>query len=424
MPPNIIENPDVGAAPGRGRVALRIEAALLALRPHAGKLQALMLLVFATVVLGPLVLGQTPIGPEPFRDAGAISGMLLWGVWLPAVMLTAVIVGRAWCGLLCPMGAGSEWMSRIGLNRTIPGWLRWTGLPLVSFLAISVLNEAAGADENATAMAILFGSLFIAALAVGFLFGRDKRAWCRHACPIGMTLGVLGRLSALTFLPKRLSTGGESYTEKTPCPTMIDLKRKTESRHCVACGRCVAPRSNGGLEITLRRPGSELATIARANPKLVEVLFLFSAIGIAAAVLLEDLPVVEAMVKAASLDQGVAGMVAYFAAVNLATVAVLAAVSGAVGLALARSPRRPAWRVGFYRVAYSMAPLTIAALLLCMCGILFETLEAVGLAASTVAAIKGAVVVCALVWSGLILSTSAEARPHLGEPGSVAKAAE
>ena len=162
--------------------------------------------------------------------------------------VSAVLAGRAWCGLLCPMGAATEWMSRIGLNRAIPAWLKWSGLPLASFVVISLLNEATGTDDDPVALAILFGSLLFVAITVGFLFGRDKRAWCRHACPIGMTLGLSARLSGVSFEPKRQRAGGEHYTEKTVCPTMIDLKRKTETRHRHRRRR---PRSAGRRLITL-----------------------------------------------------------------------------------------------------------------------------------------------------------------------------
>lgn len=395
------------AAPTR---AARVERLLARFRPHLLKAQVLMLLLFLGILLTPLLVGETAFGPGPFEDVGAIAGLLLWGVWLPAVLVSAVLAGRAWCGLLCPMGAATEWMSRIGLNRPIPGWLKWSGLPLASFLVISLLNEATGADDDPVALAILFGSLFFVAITVGFLFGRDKRAWCRHACPIGMTLGLSARLSGVSFEPKHQRAGGEHYTEKTVCPTMIDLKRKTETRHCLVCAKCIAPDARGGLRIAFRRLGTEIKAVARSNPSLVEVLFLFSAIGIATGVTLEDLPAVDAWRHGGTLGQGFLATLAYFAVITAAVVAVLSGVAAIAAAGLARGRIATAWRGWFFRLGYGIAPLAIASLLFCMCAVAFEGLAALGIAAEAISVLKAVIVLGALSWSGAIIHGSSAPR--------------
>lgn len=96
------------------------------------------------------------------------------------------------------------------------------------------------------------------AVLVGLLYGPGKRPWCRHACPIGLLLGVYARLGVVQFAPKRPRPGGDTLVAKGVCPTMIDLRRKRESRHCLACLRCVSPGAPGGLALCLRRPGFEI----------------------------------------------------------------------------------------------------------------------------------------------------------------------
>ena len=412
--------PSTGRPPA-GPIALWIERLLHLIGPHLVKLQVLMLVLFLIVLLAPLMLGDVAVGSGPFADIGAISGLLLWGVWLPLVLVTAVLAGRAWCGLLCPMGAASEWMSRIGLQRPTPNWLKWSGLPLASFLVVSVLNEATGADDNPLALAILFGSLFFAAITVGFLFGRNKRAWCRHACPVGLTLGMSARLSAVTLQPKTPRPDGERYSEKTVCPTMIDLKRKTESRHCLVCAKCIAPQARGGLSVAFRRLGTEIRAVASTNPSLVEVLFLFSAIGIAAGVMLEDLPGAEEWIMGVlGLGDGLLATAAYFAVVTVATAAVLSAttVLAALGTGAARPGRR--WQAWFYRFGYAIAPLSLAALIFCMCAVAFEALAALGVPAGAILAVKGVILLAALAWcSSLVRGTvapraAADAAPDPG----------
>lgn len=240
-----------------------------------------MFAAFGVLMVMPLLL------PPPGEDAGLFDSIArfaifaVWGLWFPLVFLSVIFAGRSWCGLLCPMGAASEWANRIGPSWAIPRWVQWPGTPVVSFILITIWAQTIGARDHALAMAIVFGSTLVAALLLGFLFGRGKRAWCRHMCPIGLLLGVYSRIGALDFGPKKPEPGGDRWTERTVCPTMIELDRKTESRHCIACYRCVNPPAKGGLYLQLRQPGEELSAIRDHHPNLAEVLFLFMGTGAA-----------------------------------------------------------------------------------------------------------------------------------------------
>jgi len=135
--------------------------------------------------------------------------------------------------------------------------------------------------DHPEAVAEVFGGTLAAAILLGFVYGRHKRTWCRHLCPIGLLLGVFSRIGAVQFAPKRPRPGGDRFTEKTLCPTLIDLHRKQESRHCIECFRCVHPETRGGLFLRLRRPGEEIEQIRRHHPNPYEVGFLFLATGVA-----------------------------------------------------------------------------------------------------------------------------------------------
>ena len=233
-----------GISPG---LAARIERFFVRHRKRFALVHASMFVLFLALLVVPLILGPPPEHAAPFDHVTAFARYLIWGVWFPLVFLSVIFSGRSWCGLLCPMGAASEWANRFGPRLPIPRWVQWPGTPIVSFLVITIWAQTAGARDHAEAIAILFGSTLAAALLLGFLFGRSKRAWCRHMCPIGLLLGVYARIGAVDFHPKRFEPGGDRWTEKTACPTMIDLDRKTESRHCIECFRCVSPKANSGL---------------------------------------------------------------------------------------------------------------------------------------------------------------------------------
>lgn len=233
------------------------------------------------VIVVPVLLPDPPGDATPLSHWASFANYALWGLWFPLVFLSVVATGRSWCGLLCPMGAAAEWANRLGPQRAIPAWLRWEGTPVASFLLVTLLGQTLGGRDHPEAALEIFGGTMVAAVALGYLYGRKKRAWCRHACPIGLLLGVFSRLGAVQFAPRVRQEGGEGWTEKGVCPTMIDLPRKAESRHCIQCFRCINPQARGGMELRLRRPGAEVEEIRRHNPNGAEVAFLFLGSGIA-----------------------------------------------------------------------------------------------------------------------------------------------
>lgn len=236
---------------------------------------------FMILIARPLFLPDPPEHASPWEHLAVFAREAVWTVWFPLVFLSVIFTGRSWCGLICPMGAASEWANKIGFKKAVPRWVEWPGTPVVSFLIVTIWGQLLGVRDHPEAMAWVFGSTMAAAILVGLLFGYNKRVWCRHMCPIGLMLGVFSRLGAVTFSPKRPKKGPEQIADKTVCPTRISLPYKKESRHCIACFRCVSPCAKGGLALTARPLGLEIADIQYSNPNLAEVVFLFLATGIA-----------------------------------------------------------------------------------------------------------------------------------------------
>ncbi len=258
-----------------------IEAFFVRYREHLVWLHGGMFLFFLAVILLPLFLSEPPEDATPLSHFTTFANFAMWGLWFPLTLLSVIFTGRSWCGLLCPMGAASEWGNKAGLQRPIPRWMQWQGTPIASFLLITILGQTVGVRDHPEAIAEVFGGTMLLAIIIGLIYGRNKRAWCRHMCPIGLLLGIFSRIGAVQFLARRPRPGGDRYTEKTVCPTLIDIPRKQESRHCIECFRCVHPDTRGGLHLRLRHPGEEVEQIRDHNPNPFEVWFLFLGTGIA-----------------------------------------------------------------------------------------------------------------------------------------------
>lgn len=259
-----------------------VERFFLRIRPYLVWVHIAMFALFVAVMVVPLLLPDPPGDATPFNNITLFSSYLLWGIWFPLVFLSVIFTGRSWCGILCPMGAASEWTNKIGLQGRIPAWIRWEGTPALSFIIVTIFGQTLGVRDHPEAAAGLFGSIMLLALIVGFVYGRKKRVWCRHLCPIGRVLGLYSRLGPVQFAPQIKVAGKDKYTEKGACPTMINLAQKSESRHCIECFRCVNPDAKGSVRMVFRSLGDEVERIRehRANPAEAWMLFLDAGVAL------------------------------------------------------------------------------------------------------------------------------------------------
>jgi hypothetical protein len=399
----------------------------------------LMFALFVAVIVAPAFL------PHPPEDAGIIdnftllSSYILWGLWFPLVFLSVIVFGRLWCGLLCPQGALSEYVSRWGSNRAVPKWMRWGPVPVLSFVVITVFGQLVGVrDYPGPAVVVFVGTTLIAVL-VGVIYVRGRRVWCRFLCPMGPLLGVLSRIGAVSFESDR--TTGMGY----PCPTLINTSSKTASTHCIECFKCVNPGSQGSLNLVIRRPGTEVEEIGGREASLSEVLFLFAAAGLAlgtfhwqSSPLFIDL---KFALGGFFLDHGLADfiggsgpwwiMVNYphagevfnwldFISISAFTLGCMAFVASGLFLLAALSAlilrlKGRGEREGFLqtvtRLGYIYAPVALVSLVVGLGAVLFQSIgAAAGLAPGAVKALQWGVFLAGSLWS-LVLAVKLGGRP-------------
>ena len=418
--------------PSQGRRARKVEGLMVRHRERLAWVHVTMFIGFMVMMVVPLLLPLPGDQARFWNNFSLFCNFVIWGLWFPLVFVSVVFSGRSWCGILCPLGATSEWANRFGLKKPVPGWVRWEGTPIVSFIIITVLAQTISARDFPSGIAEVFGLSFVAAVALGLLYGRgrNKRAWCRHMCPIGLMLGVFSRLGAVQFAPKRPRRGGDLYTEKGLCPTMIDINHKAESRHCIECFRCVRPEGRGGLKLLFRRPGLEIERIREYNPNSAEIWFLFLGTGLSlGGFLWLILPQYQSLRQAVAtwfIDQGWywigdSGptwlMSVHPAAREVFTWLDFFMITGymlawavaltAVLFILTRFASGLAGRLGadgdgrsrFVELAYAYMPVAMVSLVIGLGGKLFEALTTVGAPAVVVTGIKAALFFVSVIWS-------------------------
>jgi polyferredoxin len=211
---------------------------------------------------------------------------LFWGIWWPFVLLSMVLVGRAWCGLLCPEGALSEAASRIGRAHAIPRWITWKGWPFTAFALTTVYGQMVSVYQYPKPALLILGGSTLGAAFIGYLYGRNKRVWCRYLCPVNGVFGLLAKLAPVHFsvdedawAKSRLS--GKAGVRPVNCAPLVPIKTMRGAADCHMCGRCSGFR--GAISLSPRSPGHEIVHVAGTTPKSWEsLLIIFGLMGIAA----------------------------------------------------------------------------------------------------------------------------------------------
>ena len=256
-----------------------------AMRRHHRAIVALqwaVLVAYLVLVVTPAFLPLPETGAHLWDNLTLFAQFAFWGIWWPFVLLSMLFMGRVWCGVLCPEGFVSEQASRFGLGRPVPRWLKWGGWPFVAFLATTVYGQLVSVYEYAQAALLVLGGSTVAAIAVGLVYGRGKRVWCRHLCPVSGVFGLLARFAPLHFRTDRARWEASDAPPPAPvnCAPLVDLRRMQSAAPCHMCGRCSGHRD--AVQLAARVPGAELAQLGDDDVDRWEVrLLVFGLIGTA-----------------------------------------------------------------------------------------------------------------------------------------------
>lgn len=209
-------------------------------------------------------------GAAPFTPLATFATTIFWGLLWPGMILGTLLFGQFWCGLFCPDGLMTEFISRHGRAGKIPLTLRWFGWPLFAFAILMVAGHLLNALRSPTVTLLLLGSGSLAAWATGYFLGRGKRLWCRYLCPAGNLFSLLARGALFHFRVDRAAWDAVPRPLPRPvdCPQLLDVGRLRSNSKCSMCSRCSGHRN--AVVLALRWPGAEIATLQEAEVNLHE----------------------------------------------------------------------------------------------------------------------------------------------------------
>lgn len=259
---------------------------LLARRRAIARLQWTLVGVYSVLIIVPVLLPLPGRADHVWNSVTLFAQFVFWGLWWPFVLISMVLVGRAWCGFLCPEGTLTEAASRHGLKRAIPHWVRWGGWPFVAFALTTIYGQMISVYQYPAPVLLILGGSTVAAIAAGLLWGEDKRVWCRFLCPVNGVFRVLAKLAPLHFSVDseqwnayRLPQGQKFQPVR--CAPLVPIRTMQSNSNCHMCANCSGFRG-GAVRLALRSPNHDIVNVAGLKAKPWEtVLIVFGLLGIA-----------------------------------------------------------------------------------------------------------------------------------------------
>ena len=204
-----------------------------------------------------------------------------------AIIVVALLFGRIYCSVICPLGIMQDiysWLGgKIKKNRFSyvkeHKWLRYTVCAIFvvclifGFTPVITLLEPYGNFgrivtsfymRNVTLSIIAWVMMLILGV-LAFLYGR---AYCNSICPVGTILSFFSRFSLFRVRFDQDKCKHCGLCEKNCKARAIDAKAGTvDYSRCVVCGDCSAQCKFDALHYTAKRPVSKTET-ASSEPDL------------------------------------------------------------------------------------------------------------------------------------------------------------
>ena len=224
---------------------------------------------------GPITIVR-PGGVEGFLPIGALMGwkrFVLTGEWDPvhpaamvilsSALLISLLFHKAFCSWICPVGALSEGLGKLGRNMNLKIFKihPFIDYPLrgVKYLLLLFFVYIAGAMGSNEISAFILSpyykmadvkmlyfftrmsmatALVLGVLTAGSLLFRNF--WCRYFCPYGALMGIAGVFSLWRIhRDQDVCSNCEKCTAVCPSDLPVSRKIRINSPECTGCMECV-----------------------------------------------------------------------------------------------------------------------------------------------------------------------------------------
>ena len=235
-------------------------------------LKIIMVCVFLLIIMAGLF--GTPIAERN------IATVLTWNIWWAALIISVFFIGSAWCAV-CPWDTLASWLVRRklwqrahpnnSLNLKVPRYLSNVWPAIIMLISLTWLELGFGVTTNPYITSVL--ALLMVVMATVSLAIYDGKAFCRHFCPVGRTIGFYSQLAPVELRPidpdicAKCTTLDCYHGTETiePCPTHLVMGKLKQNTYCVSCGNCTQSCPDQNVAWRLRSHGKEAIQDARPH---------------------------------------------------------------------------------------------------------------------------------------------------------------
>jgi polyferredoxin len=243
------------------------------------RVQWAIILLYLGLMIIPVFLPLPDDSATLFHNLTVFAAFLFWGIWWPFVLLSIIFFGRLWCGILCPEGALSEIANQYGRGKRIPAWMRWGGWPFVAFGLTTIYGQLISVYQYPKPVILILGGSTLAAILIGFLYGKSNRVWCKYLCPVTGVFSLLSKLAPFHFQPNQQQWNAEQIKQLNTvhCPTLLPLPKMTSSANCLMCGKCANVKE--AIQLKPRSMQQEVIKVSEKNANIYESLLIIYGLG-------------------------------------------------------------------------------------------------------------------------------------------------
>lgn len=215
-------------------------------------------------------------------------------ILLIAVVILTFVLGRAFCGYICPLGTIQSLLTKLGkklnikqvkVNKNVDKVLRFAKY-VVLFIVLFTTYKAGelvirAYDPWAAFMHLssgaeifeefLVGLIILIVIFISSLF--IERAWCKYFCPLGAALALTSPLRIFK-IKRNTSTCVNCKACTRNCPMGLDVhsEESVSSTECISCGDCI---TSCPVEKTLEmKKGTTSLSINKIGVVVITVLVL------------------------------------------------------------------------------------------------------------------------------------------------------
>lgn len=191
-----------------------------------------------------------------------------------AVLLSAVALGKIFCGWFCPLGTLGEWFRKLGQKLGIKK-IKIAGLPdillrLVKYVLLAIILYFVWSlgilfykgwcpwsafmtifePDELIEDVLMGGIILVAVLALSLSI---ERFFCRYLCPLGAALAIFNRLSFLKPVRNSACNGCKVCEEVCPVDIKVADLEKINDSNCIRCYKCIDKcPEDGSLSFNLK----------------------------------------------------------------------------------------------------------------------------------------------------------------------------